>query len=143
MCETETSLSALQYLQLEVSTVVNHSDEEESAAFQRLLSILLSQPMSPISATTTSPQWPLPHPTDNPRENTPMDADVEMQDEPSVPPSAPVAVAVDGASAGTELTTSPELHAQRLAAFDQLLAFVDPRAKQPKADIMDLVRSEL
>lgn len=140
MCETESSLAALQYLQQEVSAVVNHNDDEESAAFQRLLSVLLSRPMSPISPT--APQLPLPHPTDNTHlrqlNGTSYDADVEMQDEAFV--SAPSTAIT---SPVTFMYTSPQLHAQRLAAFDQLLEFIDPRAKQPKTDIMDLVRSEL
>lgn len=126
MCEVESSLTALQYLQQDVSTVVNHNDEEESAAFQRLLSFLLSRPMSPVSPSV--PQLPLPHPTDARQEigNGPRNLDVDMTDVAAHP--------FGGIN---------ELHKQRLAAFDHLLGFIDPRAKQPKADIMDLIRSEL
>jgi hypothetical protein len=127
MCEVESSLTALQFLQQDVSTVVNHNDEEESAAFQRLLSFLLSRPMSPISPSV--PQLPLPHPTDARQEigNGTRNSDIEMTD-----------VTITHTFAQTS-----ELHKQRLAAFDHLLGFIDPRAKQPKADIMDLIRSEL
>lgn len=136
MCETESSLTALQYLQLEISTVVNHTNEEESAAFQRLLSNLLSRPMSPTSPTVSG-RLPLPHPSTafdedgHSANGRGLDPDVEMGDELS-------ATRIPGAA-----LVSPELHAQRLNAFNQLLTFIDPRAKQPKADIIDLVRSEL
>ncbi|KAF8320681.1 hypothetical protein DL93DRAFT_2152600 [Clavulina sp. PMI_390] len=130
MCETEPSLVALQYLQLEVSAAVDHNDEDESASFQRLLSLLLSRPMSPTSPTA-SMQIPLPHPTDNP-------ADIDMRID-EVHANGGIA----GESESHASKISPELHAQRMEAFEQLLAFIDPRAKQPKADIMDLVRSEL
>lgn len=123
----ESSLTALQYLQQDVSTVVNHNDEEESAAFQRLLSFLLSRPISPTSPCV--PQLPLPHPTDARQEiiNDTRNSDVEMTD----------------AAATYVVVGTSELHKQRIAAFDYLLGFIDPRAKQPKADIMDLIRSEL
>jgi len=125
MCEVESSLTALQYLQQDVSTVVNHNNDEESAGFQKLLSFLLSRPMSPISPTV--PQLPLPHPTDARQDNGHRNSDVEMKE----------------ASATHTVSETSELHKQRLAAFDHLLGFIDPRAKQPSADIMGLIRSEL
>lgn len=38
---------------------------------------------------------------------------------------------------------SDGLREQRIATFEQIVVSMDPKAKQPKADIMDLVRSEL
>lgn len=144
MCETETSLTALQYLQSEVSSVVNHHSEKESAAFQKLLTFLLSRPMSPIAPSR--PQS-LPHPTDH-HKAVEDAADVDMSEDAATAADSkafPLSGAMARASLGGEAdgTRSDELYNQRLKCFDSILEFVDPKAKQPKTDLVDLVKLQL
>ncbi|KAL5523551.1 hypothetical protein ACEPAG_7724 [Sanghuangporus baumii] len=55
MCEDVTAVGALAFLQNEVSAVVNHEDNEESAIFRSLLTHLLARPPVPLSSTSSGP----------------------------------------------------------------------------------------
>ena len=46
MCQTSPTLSALTYLQTTLSSVVDHSDEDETAAFRACMAALLAAPAS-------------------------------------------------------------------------------------------------
>lgn len=157
MCAKDSMIAALQYLQSEISAVVDHQDEEESAAFRRLLSFLLSRPPTPVK----------PLPVEKVDEDAVMgDADVNTADAAiSGEPSSSSKSATNGLShdlhngnaydkgratgptmpsttegSGRHTVDGDETHRQRTAVFERLLAFVDPSVKQPKADLVDLIR---
>lgn len=136
MCSNESTIVALQYLQSEISAVVDHQDEEESAAFRGLLSLLLSRPSTPILSMTT----PSPSPPPIPDASASLD-DSRMHDLEGPPiTTTTMTNGKDRSSDAMKGNEDDELHKQRTAVFDRLLTFVDPRAKQPKADLVDLVR---
>jgi len=91
-------MQALQYLQSDISSLVDQSDDTEASAFRALLSVLLTRPPTPTGEEA--------HMGDTP--------DVGGRDD--------------------------QIHNLRTALFESLLVFVNPDAKQPKADLVDLLR---
>lgn len=139
MCTTESSITALQYLQTEVSSVVNHTSEEESAAFQKLLTFLLNQPMSPMKDA------PSPLPPMNGASH--VHSDLDLENETGVNGAnrgdRDVEMGSQGHGGDIDKEQDDELRKQRLVCFDAILEFVDPKAKQPKADLVDLVKLQI
>jgi len=60
MCEDSAPLKALQFLQTEVSSVVDHKNAKETEVFRSLLMHLLSLPPPPSPTTTTEATEPPP-----------------------------------------------------------------------------------
>jgi muskelin len=77
MCEEMLPVKALNFLQTEVSAVVDHSDAEEAEAFRSLLTYLLTPSASSTSARTKEPASEKEHidspPRKRSRPNTPDD----------------------------------------------------------------------
>ena len=59
MCEDSAPVKALQFLQTEVSSVVDHKNPKETELFRSLLTHLLSLPPPPSPTTTTEATGPL------------------------------------------------------------------------------------
>jgi muskelin len=150
-------LAAFQYLQSEISAVVDHRDEEESMAFRALLSFLLSRPPTPAEPPSIEKM----------DEDAVMgEADVNMGDaavieeelssvsksftnghnhdahsENTYEGRAAGVVAISSMEgSGRRTVDGDETHRQRTDVFERLLTFVDPSVKQPRADLVDLIR---
>lgn len=120
-------VKALQYLQADISSVVDHDDEAEATAFRSLLTHLMSRPPTP---RVTKSQNLLDE--DSRMEDaasTNGNNDLELKNGPS-----------QEAPPGSEGASSMERDRQRQAVFDALLAFIDPHDQEPTVDLMDLVR---
>jgi len=126
MCEDGSTIEALQYLQSDISALVDHQDEDELSVFRGLLSLLLSRPSTPHGENPAQP---------------PRTRDIEMTDilRSTTTEPAPVTQQQSVAPKASE-TRDRQRHAQRTATFEELLAYVDPKAKQPRVDLVDLVR---
>ena len=126
MCEDGSTIEALQYLQSEISALVDHQDEDEISVFRSLLSLLLSRPSTPYE--TNSVQSPAAH-------------DMEMTDVSHSVAADPVPVTEQQpVTRKVAEARDKQRHVQRTATFEELLAYVDPKAKQPRANLVDLVR---
>jgi hypothetical protein len=163
MCEELSPVKALNFLQTEVSSVVDHSDPAETEMFRSLLTHLLSPP---------PPSSPLPHPKtaipvtdadDYPpprkrsRPNTPdeswtnilEDEEVTTDEQESVGPvrsiKAHTLKAVEDPEelklrneAGPGVLSAARF-TQRNEVFESLLKFVAEEEKQPAGSLLDMV----
>lgn len=126
MCEDGSTTEALQYLQSDISALVDHQDEDEISVFRGLLSLLLSRPSTPYGANPVQ---------------SPHTHDIEMTDVLRSATTDPVPVTQQQLVTQTASEVRDrQRHAQRTAIFEELLAYIDPKAKQPRADLVDLVR---
>jgi hypothetical protein len=163
MCNEPDALKALTYLQTDLSSVVDHTDEGESTNFRSLLANLLSRP-TPDSFSTSMTLPPLEtasltsDDTDM-ADNTPvsskppvvLDPNVLERQEQTSAPAAPRprhATATPLPHRGAHLPTPPpenaitETFSQRTAVFETLLEFISADAKQPVENLLDLIPFE-
>lgn len=162
MCNQPDAMQALTYLQTDISALVNHSDEEESAQFRSLLTHLLSQSSrNPTTApAAAAPQYggvgPVAAYEDGDGdEDTHMDGVAEPTPLTPIatPPAAPKLSRAQ--SIFSPLTSPPqpevdqatkdmekERHRRRNEIFEEVLRFFDPSSKQPQTDLLDLIHVE-
>jgi hypothetical protein len=147
MTARESLVEALNYLQTDVSSVVDHDDENESAVFRGLLEHLLT----PASlAEDTQPQA---NGADEPGEDESAGDDASAGSETPKSSSSPpshlrqtLCAAEDPVERQTgvesESRKTPVLGArytQRTEVFESLLEFVGNEDKQPQGDLVELV----
>lgn len=116
MCQTRPTLIALDYLQNDLASVVDHTDAVESAAFRSCMAALLSAPA---------------------RNN----CDVNMADGEAAAGGAGSEDDdddEDGDDDGASAEKDPELYKARQTLFEQLLDFVPDGERQPKELLSDL-----
>ncbi|KAH8107718.1 Muskelin N-terminus-domain-containing protein [Cristinia sonorae] len=155
MCEDSTPVSALAYLQTEVSSVVDHADPEEAQVFRSLLSHLLT-PRSVQPEPTSNHVGPdASHaPKEQPKTPAPgLDEDDPMED--AILVEAPGSEAADEGTSqsvvslqrdvevetlGDGLSSpSPERYKQRTEIFEKLMKFVNEDARQPDQNLWDMI----
>jgi hypothetical protein len=167
MCEEASPVKALNFLQTEVSSVVDHNDPQETEIFRSLLSHLLAPPPAtdPSEALRSDVHFPTP-PRKRTRPNTPdeswtnrLDED-EVMGDPATSVSAdaiapktrnPVRVISSQALRGMEDAEErmsrndggrplPALrYEQRTRIFECLLEFVGEDSKQPSGNLVNMV----
>ncbi|KAG5723205.1 Muskelin [Termitomyces sp. T112] len=169
MCEDTTPIEALNFLQTDVSAVVDHTNAKETGTFRSLLAYLLSP-----SAPTPSPK---PHTVDEgsksevkidnedkspPRKHScslesDQDTWTNKLDEDNEPPEMPGTLNVQAlleaedpretelslssgtASAGKAAKLTAGRFKQRNEVFESLLEFVAEGAKQPSGNLSDII----
>jgi muskelin len=169
MSEKNPSVKVLNFLQTEVSSVVNHADPEESLIFRNLLGHLLAPPAS-LSSVTPAIRNPderkssdletRSHASDDVWTNT-LDEDQLMAATASAPTSPPTetppiepppqkhilsADALRSIPDPLEISSdaggenlSGERYQQRMDIFDSLLLFVGDQWKAPNGNLVDMV----
>lgn len=166
MCEDVPAVKALNFLQNDVSTTVDHSNPEESSTFRSLMSHLLIPSKPPTPAISYRPSNP---------ESAEADSDLEDSDEPpkkrsrqSTPEEAwtdkldqdeAIVERVSSAhslqsnrrivsmnedpeerSAHDEATSlSAERFQQRTQVFESLMKFIGENAKQPSGNLFNMM----
>lgn len=117
MCENEdvSQVEALKFLQTEVSTAVDHSNESEAEAFRELLAFLITVDV-PERNGSLSPVGVIPDLREDPSERD-LTGDVP-------PPTA-------------------EKYKQRTAVFDNIMAFISEDAKEPPDDLLDMMALDI
>lgn len=156
MCNQPDAMQALTYLQTDISALVNHSDEEESAQFRSLLTHLLSQ----SSRATQTPAVAEPQyvggvgPVAAYEEG---DEDIQMDSDTPITPTSTPPTALKSQplfpSSPSSLLPPPEIdqatremekerHRRRNEIFEEVLRFFDPSSKQPQTDLLDLIHVE-
>jgi len=157
MCEDATPVTALAYLQTEVSSVVDHLDSEETRVFRSLLSHLLTPPPKAIPGPTTPvyPDLATQKRKRSSAETTAFDED-EWMDEASETtsdsdthkqaelPGPVISFQRDDAEeafvgAGDHPSPSPERYKQRTEVFEKLMKFVNEEARQPEQNLWDMI----
>ncbi|OBZ70545.1 Muskelin [Grifola frondosa] len=152
MCEDGPAIQALTFLQTQVSSVVDHSDVEETKTFRSLLSYLLAAPPQPtptrsgtpaasgsgsgMDGEDSSPSWI--------RSSSDSLVDVHTSSSKRSRPEAASPSVVRMEEDPVETTAghtapSPARFHQRTQLFERLLAFVNEDAKQPDENLLDLV----
>jgi hypothetical protein len=138
MCIGESTLAALQYLQTEISSIVDHEDEEESAAFRGLLSLLLSRPPTPTATARATNGADSKEPAGS-SDRRSLDRDLEMTEGSTSNGKRPK---IDESASSTgPRNLDLQYVLQRQETLDAVLAFIHPMAKMPKANITDLARA--
>ncbi|KZT10880.1 uncharacterized protein LAESUDRAFT_643350 [Laetiporus sulphureus 93-53] len=154
LCEDVSTVRALAFLQSEVASVVNQNDPEEAQLFRSLLAHLLTAPpqLEPSNGTKASGAEPE---SDVPSEPLPeQEEDEEMEDatgheedvggkSKSAGPiirldKDPMEKASDGRSPPSAVRFK-----QRTEVFEKLLIFVNEDAKQPDANLLDMVHIDV
>ncbi|KAF9467401.1 Muskelin N-terminus-domain-containing protein [Collybia nuda] len=152
MCEEMSAVKALNFLQTEVSNVVDHSDPEEAESFRALLTHLLSPaPPSPPIAEPVPPKTGPSPPRKWSRPTTPGgDWTDKLEDDNTDYAHLTGSVSVH-ALRDTEDPLERELRAgdprklnearftQRNAVFESLLRFISEKDKQPCGSLLDMV----
>ena len=157
MCEDGPPIKALTFLQTRVAAVVNHADPEEAKVFRALLSAhLLAAPARPVLS-----------PAPGSRASTPSSAPTAQAERADSPPprkrsrpSSPALGAAEEDALGLGPVVrfdadpvevgegrggsapSPERYRQRTQMFERLLVFVDDGAKQPDANLVDMLSTD-
>jgi muskelin len=152
MCNQPDAMQALTYLQTDISALVNHSDEEESAQFRSLLTHLLSQSSRNLTVAPGAPQYGGVGPAfeDGDGDN---DAHMDGAAEPTTMATPSAAPRSGHAQPSSPLTPRPEVdqatkdmekerHRRRNEIFEEVLMFFDPSSKQPQTDLLDLIHVE-
>ena len=167
MCEDATPVQALAYLQTEVSSVVNHSNPEETDIFRSLLSHLLTPPSKPSSASTPPESVELAIQNGEASARSSEDvpgravydedevmtdaaelAEAETQERNGVGEVLPVISLQEDPEertlSGGHSSPSPERYKQRTEVFESLLRFVcrTGRVKQPEGSLLDVLGNE-
>jgi muskelin len=124
-------VKALNFLQTEVSSVVDHEDPEETAAFRALLAHLLT----PSSSTPVTELKQRKRRTESPGWTNRLDEDEPMAD---IFPERPHVVPGLLEAEDREVL-SDELYRRRTEVFESLLEFVGERAKQPRGELVQLI----
>ncbi|KAK4054316.1 hypothetical protein OIO90_003549 [Microbotryomycetes sp. JL221] len=149
MCQTRPTLMALDYLQTTLSSVVDHSDQDEANQFRQCMTSLLSAPpknncdVTMSNASTSS--LPSHHAIvgDNVEEDG--STSVSNLDEVSTTTSSstvslneeePISIQSNG-SISNEVKTKL-LYQQRQELFEKLMEFMMDNETQPKLDLIDL-----
>lgn len=128
MCDRDSPMNALLYLQSAVSSVTDHADEKEAAAFRACMSHLLAVPPSRSESTAGSPASTGP---------TPLPAHVLDDDD----TDAVMASSQDFDPLGKPgVPTSRATILARLAVFEDLLRFFPRDQQQPGEDLIDVAR---
>jgi hypothetical protein len=166
MCEDAPAVKALNFLQNDVSSTVDHNSSEETSTFRSLLSHLLIPPKPPTLADSHQPSGPDTagadsEPEDNDdeppkkrsRQSTPEEAWTSMlDDEGIIVACAPnplahsnraiVSMKEDPEEKGMRdaaSSLSAERFQQRTEVFESLLQFVGEDAKQPSGNLLDMM----
>ncbi|KAF9010759.1 Muskelin N-terminus-domain-containing protein [Cyathus striatus] len=142
MCEDESLVKTLKFLQTDVAQVVDHMNASEEETFRSLLTHLLSRPPPPESPTTpsadssesgswtskisegdlSSPSTPVENVNVNALWNTMDPLELQYTDGRS-PPSA-------------------THYAQRMEVFEDLLEYISESDKEPSGSLLDIVERE-
>jgi muskelin len=148
MCEDVPAIKALNFLQTDVSSVVDHGNREEEESFRALLSHLLapSQILQPEPQATLSVTLEPPRKRSRPitPEDDPMDdSDTITDEQPTV-----VSIGSETLTQGIDpKEQTPSISAdrfkQRNEVFENLLEYVSPDAKYPPGNLLDLVSLEM
>jgi hypothetical protein len=164
MCEELPPVKALNFLQTEVSSVVDHSNLEEAESFRMLLSHLLSRPPA-ITPPPSRPQSSLSKkttPGSSPsrkrsRTGSPAGSWTSKIDEDEIMAElivAPVGPKPSVSSISARLLTAEEdemepgegrtavsaaMFEQRTEMFETLLGFIAEDEKQPSKDLLDIL----
>jgi hypothetical protein len=167
MCEDAPAIKALNFLQNDVSSTVDHNSPEETSTFRSLLSHLLvpSKPTTPAAsrrssdpdtagADTESEDNDDEPPKKRSRQSTPEETWTSMLNEEEIiaaraSPSplthsnrAIVSMKEDPEEKGMRDSTgslSAERFQQRTEVFESLLQFVGEDAKQPSGNLLDVM----
>jgi hypothetical protein len=151
MCTDAEPMQALTYLQTEISALVNHQDEEESASFRSLLSHLLTQSMTRPPPVLPTP--PAPGASSFGAPSTVLEQDIQMEedennddsDDQDGSASASGSEAKSDEDAAVLATTRErdrERYRHRTEVFEEILKFFDPSSKQPQTNLLDLIHVE-
>jgi hypothetical protein len=157
MCEEEPPVKALNFLQSQVSSVVDHSNQAEAESFRTLLSHLLARPPAAPSHSRSQSF------NSTQRKRTRADSPVELwtskldEDEIMAEFTSPMenrspVLSVSAQSLRAEedpeeaksrnderKATSGEWFEQRTEVFEVLLEYIADKDKQPSEDLLDLV----
>ncbi|THH02259.1 hypothetical protein EW026_g555 [Hermanssonia centrifuga] len=160
LCANAPPLKALAYLQTDVSSVVDHSDAEETRVFRSLLSHLLIPSAVTISAPATPPVVK-PYQGGSPMKTTP---DKELEEDEAMTDSdtgvlasksggeaidatrdleRPLVISMDRDPEEKDINggipSSAEQFKQREKLFEMLMEYINEDAKQPDRDLMRLI----
>lgn len=144
ICEDASPIKALNFLQTEVSSVVDHQDPHESEIFRTLLTYLLSPSSTLSDVEIESERLP---PRKRSRPNTPEE-DMTVPDQFVAPKTQLLfSVTTDSLLANADALEGNEQTAsrfkQRSDVFESLLEFVSDHAKQPAGSLLDLVDRDI
>ncbi|KAJ7594503.1 Muskelin N-terminus-domain-containing protein [Mycena floridula] len=144
MCESTSPIKALNFLQTEVSSVVDHEDPVEAEIFRSLLTHLLAPG---VSASHEDSDDSLP-PRKRSRPNTPEEAVEVLKSSAEVSPFI-ASISTESLQAkpdpleGTKDAVSSARFRQRNEVFESLLEFVPDTLKQPGGTLLDLVDRDI
>jgi muskelin len=127
MCGEGSPVKALQFLQTQVSSVVDHGDAEEAETFRSLLTHLLAAPSSPPFASSG-------------KKRSREDADESGNGEDTEMADAQADTPVMGGGLGKE--RERESMKQRMDVFESLLGLINATAKEPSTDLLDLMERD-
>lgn len=138
ICEDASAAKALNFLQTEVSSTVDHQDPQESEIFRTLLTHLLSPSSSLFEATEMDiEQFP---PRKRSRPNTPEDSTVRSP-KPQDSVTADLLLAIPDSAEENKQTAYR--FKQRTEIFESLLEFISDDAKQPAGSLLDFIDRDL
>lgn len=129
MCQDGDAVTALNFLQTEVSSCVDHQDQQETENFRLLLTDLLGVDTSRIGRPATPEEvW-----TNEIREQAVTGDKLREVADPSEMEDSP--------STGKPL--SGARFKQRMVLFESLMEFVSEEGKQPEKNLVDLFSSDI
>lgn len=152
MCEEMPAVKALNFLQTEVSSVVDHSDPEEAECFRALLTHLLNPaPLSPPVKEPVPPKIGSSPPKKRSRPSTPggnwtdkLEDDEADYAHLTGSVSAHVLKSCEDPLERELRASDPQKldearFSQRNAVFESLLRFISEKDKQPCGSLLDMV----
>ncbi|KAM0749031.1 hypothetical protein T439DRAFT_327521 [Meredithblackwellia eburnea MCA 4105] len=139
MCQTQPTLAALTYLQTTLSSVVDHTDEDEASAFRACMAALLAAPSNSSgegevlddSEMGSSPSC------SSSSQDGDGDEEVEGMNESMLSSQTSAVLAMKEG----ETTLTSELYEHRHRLFEELLDFFPDCERQPREDLRDMAQS--
>lgn len=131
MCEDVPALKALNFLQTEVSSVVDHSDAKEAEVFRSLLTHLLA----PGETADATPSPTNPHGACGQPGQLPAHTSSKL----GMSISATGLQATVDPSEGGDQAANAARFKQRNEVFESLLDFISDDAKEPHGNLLDIV----
>lgn len=139
MCEDGSPVKALNFLQTEVSSVVDHNDPHETELFRSLLTHLLSPSSGPSVKTPTSdPEHEDSPPKKRSRPITP-DTPGDAEDPPPRTLNAnSLRESADPLEEGGKVPSGDRFK-DRNDLFEKLLEYISQDEKQPSGSLLDII----
>ena len=162
MCEESAPIKALGFLQVDVSSVVDHNDEAEASDFQSLLVHLFAAPAPPpvaalsqIIPSENESRIPTPSSSGCSGEGPWTNGGAQPPEDDAVMADASTEPVDDGSDTFMgvndpyesalrgDVALSDERFQERTKVFEKLLTFVNSECKQPEGNLLDIIGDEI